>query len=282
MVEFSIKIIGDDVMKLNDKQIKEYSENNSLISPFSEELLGCISYDLQIKEIILIENGSKKEENYILKPGQVIFISTEEDIKLTDDLIGVVHAKNSRIRQGLDIQAPMYQPGHHTKIFIRVMNISSSEIELNTGDKIAQISFEKIEDVENPYNGTFQEEFNYRGLGKYDSEYKIKAIKKQINTLEKIESKLYGVVAGLMAIFVAIISIITSNSKAIKSINEFLFVNLLTISTISMLFGILSLFIPKNTKAINKPTGICFLISIVCFFISIFLGNYSNNLYLFF
>lgn len=149
-----------------------FINNKIIVEGFSEDLLGVISHDLTIRKII-IPNIKEEVVNYDIKSNETVFIDCEQVIDLPSDMIGIVHGKNSRIRQGLNLISPIYQPGHKTRIFFRVTNISSDVITLNKGDKIAQISFDKaIGDEKLVYNGTFQNEFEYRGLGNYENKYK--------------------------------------------------------------------------------------------------------------
>lgn len=51
-------------------------------------------------------------------------------------------------------------------------NMSSDQITLSTSDGIAQLVFETVEgDVEHPYEGSFSDELDYRGLGGYKDIY---------------------------------------------------------------------------------------------------------------
>lgn len=90
--------------------------------------------------------------------------------------MGRIGEKNSRMRQGLVVSGPHYQPGHQTYAFLRVMNISEDLITISRGNNIAQIIFEQLTgrpDV--PYsaqtNASFQNEVEYKGLGNYKQEY---------------------------------------------------------------------------------------------------------------
>ena len=49
--------------------------------------------------------------------------STSELIHLPSTLVARVMLRNSRIRQGLSLDAPLYFPGHSTRVFFRVTNI---------------------------------------------------------------------------------------------------------------------------------------------------------------
>ena len=126
-------------MILIDKQMLE--KRDSLISPFSESKVGNISYDLTTQTFC---NAPGKESSEVtLAPGDTVFVKSREEINLPNDMCAKVLLRNSRIRQGLELTAPVYQPGHHTKVFYRITNISKSTIKLNAADSdgIASILF---------------------------------------------------------------------------------------------------------------------------------------------
>ena len=92
--------------------------------------------------------------------------STTEIIHLPGTLVARVMLRNSRIRQGLSLDTPLYFPGHSTRVFFRVTNVSQGAIALDCVCGIAQLVFERVEgEVEHPYNGAFTDEFDYRGVG---------------------------------------------------------------------------------------------------------------------
>ncbi|MEE0700317.1 MAG: hypothetical protein U0M66_07035 [Bacilli bacterium] len=154
-------------MYLTDIDIIEMVNNNGLIENFNKENLGCISYDLTVSKIILPET-SGEQSSYNLMPNETIFIASEENIKLPNNCLGIITLRNACIRMGLDIASPVYHPGHHTKIFTRITNISNGEITINSGMSIVSIMFCKLnKDVLTPYNGTYTNEFNYQGIGKF-------------------------------------------------------------------------------------------------------------------
>lgn len=91
--------------------------------------------------------------------------STSELIHLPSTLAARVMLRNSRIRQGLSLDAPLYFPGHSTRVFFRVTNIGQGVIALDCSRSIAQLVFERVEGgVEHPYDGAFADEFVYRGV----------------------------------------------------------------------------------------------------------------------
>ena len=87
-----------------------------------------------------------------------------------------VEEKNSLLRLGLFVSGPVYQPGHRTYSFLRVYNMSNSEIKLQKDFKIAQIFFEELTGVpEETYdkksNASFNNENKYVRYGKYEKQY---------------------------------------------------------------------------------------------------------------
>ncbi|MBS5036967.1 MAG: hypothetical protein KHZ27_00910 [Fusobacterium sp.] len=244
---------------------------------YKEELLGTISHDLVIEKIISLNDKENNTYNdYELQPSETVFIQCEQEICLPSDLIGIVHGKNSRIRQGINVVSPIYQPGHKTKIFFRITNISSDIIYLRKGDKIAQISFEKAEGEECIlYNGEYQEEFDYKGLGKYDSEYLSKKVENKIVLLEQIEKKIYCGVASILTVLVAIFGFFNTGIKLENPTNTgdvFLFLTLSLLVLITALFSVIGFMFTDKIKLCKRLA----IISILLFILMMFKISVTN------
>lgn len=111
-----------------------------------------------------------------MRPGETVFVKTKEKLAIPLNILGRIAEKNSRMRQGLKVDGPHYQPGHVTFAFLRIQNISNNTIELSAGMRIAQIIFEELTNKPDvPYSeqtdAAFKDEENYRGLGSYKEEY---------------------------------------------------------------------------------------------------------------
>ncbi len=243
-------------MILVDKNIKTLVANHSLIiSGFKEENLNGISYDLTA-DIILDENCHESTE-YELQPGEIVFVKSQEQLSIPINILGRVAEKNSRMRQGLQVDAPHYQPGHTTYAFMRVRNISTNIITLSQGMKIAQIIFEELKEVpEVPYSSqtgaAFQDETRYIGLGNYQAEYARqmqRKIDKAENDLENISQTIYANVITIMGIIVAIFSLLTINFQAFTTATlDFKYIiamNLTLALCIVLMMGIILIFINK-------------------------------------
>ena len=98
---------------------------------------GEIGYDLRVEKIIIKKenNGKEEKDSYTLAPGNTVLVSTIENLNMPLNLIGMVIQRNSVMRRGLSIDAPVYQPGHHTKMFLRVTNISNTDIRIQYEQK---------------------------------------------------------------------------------------------------------------------------------------------------
>lgn len=193
-------------MTLVDREIKE-QHDDLILQGYDEKNVNPISYDLTIGSILL-ENGetdscrtsSNRTDSFTLSPNTTVFIKTKEEVHIPDNLCGHIEEKNSRMREGLWVSGPNYFPGHTTFVFLRVRNVSQNEITIKAGDRIAQISFEKLmEQPDHPYNtlsnASFNEEDEYRGMGKYASKYK-----ERIKPVSNKTNKLYATILTLMAL----------------------------------------------------------------------------------
>lgn len=169
-------------MILVDKDIKtRIQERKELIDPknFKESNLNGVSYDLTID--VIYDKDEQSHTIYELKPGETVFVKTEERLIIPHDILGRIAEKHSRMRQGMVVAGPHYQPGHNTYAFLCVENISENIIKLEKGTKIAQVMFEQLSDIPDmPYDkqpaASFQNEEKYRGLENYKEEYEKQAI----------------------------------------------------------------------------------------------------------
>ena len=153
-------------MILYDKLLIE--QGKDIISPFDTERVTNIAYDLTAESFSTVPY--EEQSSVTLNPGDCVHVKSVEEIKLPEDMICWVQLRNSRIRQGLSLDAPIYQPGHHTKVFFRLINNSGQELTLKEGDGIASIILERLGGkVQKPYSGAFQNEFNYSGMSDYES-----------------------------------------------------------------------------------------------------------------
>ena len=250
-------------MVLVDHQISARVEHDNLIDSFDKTCLTNIGYDLRAKNFYLDE---KAEDSITLLPNECAFVESVEIIDMPTDLLGRISLKNSRIRQGLSIDAPVYQPGHKTRIYFRITNVSAGSITLYAGEKYATVIFEELAAVpDHPYEGVFSDEFQYRGLGDYKDAYKrqFQEIEKKTIDLKSMESGIYANVLVILTIFVALFSFLTTNiSLAANSatIEQYFIFNALLLGCISFLVALL-----ETVVKARKKSWLCWVPAAICF-----------------
>lgn len=153
-------LVDGEIIKIGEK----------LISPFKEENVQAVGYDLT-SHVYWTADGVELD-HIELGPMQSVFVQCKETIALPDNMTAQVFLRNSRIRQGLLLTAPLYQPGHKTPVYFRVTNVGGHVVPLKSGDGLAILIFEALgASVDRPYQGTFQNEGKYRGMGDYAELY---------------------------------------------------------------------------------------------------------------
>ena len=251
-------------MTVVDRHIERLVEEQNLIDSYDSRCLTNIGYDLRAKRFYVNSEGKKSVS---LMPNESVFVESVEVITMPSNMLGRIVPKNSRIRQGLSLEAPVYQPGHKTRIYFRLTNVSADAITLYEEEKYATICFEHLSDEpRKPYRGAYQDEFDYQGLGDYDNLYKrqMREIEKKTEDLRSVESNIYTNVLAIIAIFMALFSFLTMNvSLAANSatIEHYLIFNALMLGGISFLVALLNTIIKpkKNGWACWIPAVLCFL-----------------------
>ena len=253
---------------LNDAEIKQLIADGVLVGA-KDDAVGAISCDLTTKEFYT--KPGDVVSNINLLPGTSAFVSTVETIQLPNNIAARIVLRNSRIRQGLLLEAPTYQPGHKTRIFFRITNLSKKEIKLNAGDGIAAIEFEQLSSaVQKPYSGTFQDEFDYKNMGAYESEYRrgMVDVESRLDDVDKLEKRMYSNVITLLTIFIGIFSLININVNLAMSnsatLVKLLTFNLSTVGSIAFLVAIIQTVMAPGRK--NK--AIFWIVSLLAFILA--------------
>lgn len=177
-----------------------------------EENVGPVSYDLVTRSFY---DRTGSHQSFDLAPGDSVFVACEEVINLPSDLSARVLLRNSRIRQGLSLDAPVYFPGHRTRVFFRVTNVSARSINLNRSKGIAQIVFDRVDGtVMHPYSGAFSDEFDFSGLASYEDVYKseMRELDRKADEIKGMEKRIYERAITLFAIFAAIFTLVNVNA----------------------------------------------------------------------
>lgn len=269
-------------MFLTSLKLQEYMNtlNTEIIQNFDVDNFGEIGYDVRIKDIIIpatedTEDKQTKCKHYDLPAGDTVFVSTVEDLKMPNNLVAMIIQRNSIIRSGLLVEAPLYQPGHHTKMFFRVTNISKNDICLRENEEIAMVVFAELSGEVNPYKGTFVDEFDFKNVGTFDKNIpKIVKVSSKIESIENIEKRLYEKVAALLTVFIGIFSLFNLNIQILDSATSpkimFLY-NLVSIGGLGLLVSFIGFIINKKHKTNWWILGIS-LVLLVASFVLVFPG----------
>lgn len=271
-------------MVLVDKDIKERGES-LIVEGYDVNNVSSISYDLVVDSIIEPSDSGKANKSRLefeLLPQEFVFIKMKEKVKIPHNLTGRIIEKNSIMRKGIVITGPQYQPGHTTNIFLRAQNISGNQIRIASGEKYAQIIFEEL--TGEPFvsyneneKSSFNEEFEYRGFGKYKETYNsaIKRIEKKEEDLLNTESRLYGNILTLMGIFISLFSLVSLNfqiftSPAIPYMDLPRIVSVMNLSVLLAIFVLFqAIFTFTNKEKINRNYWIKLTINV---FVVLILG----------
>lgn len=263
-------------MLMSDTKIKGLIRSGVLMDA-SESNVGPVSYDLTTK--CFYADGKELDET-TLNPGESVFVGSVETVSLPSDVAARIQLKNSRIRQGLSLDAPLYFPGHSTRLFFRVTNVSADAIVLDAARGIAQVTFETVDGVEVPYEGAFSKEFDFKGLASYEGVYsdQIKKIEKKKGEVEGIEKRIYGNVLALFAIFAAIFTLVNVNAGAVSNgptAFNVVVVDLMVVGGFTLLAAVIDSIISGNAG--SKPKWWLYVIAGIALVASAFLAVRLNG-----
>lgn len=156
-------------MLLSDEGIRGLIASGALVHAIAENVQP-VTYDLRTRDFV--QSPGDRAQSVELMPGDSTYVECVEWLCLPKDLAARVILKNSRIREGLTIDSPLYFPGHKTRVYYRVTNVSARAIRLTTNRGIAQVEFEKVSSpVTEAYDGAFQGELEFSGMGDYKDVY---------------------------------------------------------------------------------------------------------------
>lgn len=227
-------------MLLSDSAIRELIASE-VLRDADDSRVGPVSYDL--RNAYFAGREGQKCDSWELAPGDSVFVASRETVCLPNDLAARVLLKNSRIRQGLSLDAPLYFPGHNTRLFYRVTNVSGDVIALHVGAGLAQLVFERVEQpVLAPYKGSFSDEMDFSGMGTYTDVYgaEMHAVEKKVDEVKDIERRMYANVMAIMAVFAAIFTLVNVNmAVASAGLESVLAMNLATVGSFSVLVGLI-------------------------------------------
>ncbi len=168
-------------MILSDKTIKEMILSKELtIEPLQKNSIQPASVDCHLGDNFLVVEDRQmhtidlnseilyreiKGDSITIPPHSFLLATTQEYVKLPDDLTSFVEGRSSIGRMGLFIQnAGWVDPGFEGQITLELYNANSLPIRLEAGRRICQLVFCKMDHVAlNPYRGKYQGQRNTTG-----------------------------------------------------------------------------------------------------------------------
>lgn len=141
------------------QKIKELIDQKLLnISDFEPSNLEACSYDLRIGTIfqhgqIINKAHDKHSEQFVIKPGEVIYLLTWEEIKLPENICATVFPRNFDSSEGLLVLNPGHiDAGYEGAITVTAINLRKTPLAIQRGRKILTIVFEEMLcNTSNPY-----------------------------------------------------------------------------------------------------------------------------------
>jgi len=161
-------------MILSDTTLKEKIASGELVvEPIDEKSIQPASIDCRLGDHFLVMNDNTmgmitldstidyreiKSDTITIPPHSFLLATTQEYIKLPDDLTAFVEGRSSIGRIGLFIQnAGWVDPGFEGRITLELYNASSLPIQLQAGKRICQLVFCSMDrQAEVPYRGKYQ------------------------------------------------------------------------------------------------------------------------------
>jgi len=161
-------------MILSDRDIKAEIERGSLVvTPLTDPDLQIqpASVDVRLGDELIEFTGGDAPinphetrpekvthrvefETYAIDPGEFVLMTTREYVSIPDDLIGFVEGRSSWGRWGITVHstAGLIDPGYQGMITLEVSNEGQMPVELVAGDRIAQLTFQRLTSAcERPY-----------------------------------------------------------------------------------------------------------------------------------
>jgi deoxycytidine triphosphate deaminase len=147
---------------LNRKEIRDCIKAGELVLyPAIEDgviAVEAASYDLrigvvvwkeegtdQIKQKVFDESKTSLEKPLTLKPGQMIFVVTHEELKLPKYIAGTVYSRNKLQKENiLALNAGHVDPGYQGPIIIRLVNLGAAPWPFRLGDAVFTVVFHTV------------------------------------------------------------------------------------------------------------------------------------------
>lgn len=173
-------------MVISDKTLKKMLASGELvIEPLSPQGVQCSSVDCRLgNKFLLVEDTNMgiitldskivyreiESESIIIPPKSFVLATTQEYIKLPDNVTSFVEGRSSIGRMGLFIEnAGWVDAGFEGRITLELFNANSLPIKLDAGRRVCQLVFVKMDQsAQEPYSGKYQGQQTTVGSRVYD------------------------------------------------------------------------------------------------------------------
>jgi len=142
------KKVGD--MMLSKSQIKAALANREIvIEPFDESRLTPNGYILTMDKITIPSMHWTVKTGFVAVGKQTSFqVTTKEHIHIGDDLTGELTLCSELSAKGILASFPRLDAGYRGKVVLSAFNSSIRTIDIDTGEPIAEVIFERITEVD--------------------------------------------------------------------------------------------------------------------------------------
>jgi|SRR5581483_4081086 len=126
---------------------------NPVVEPASYDLrAGIVLWKEEATSTIQLQNFDEvtnpwQQPVVTLRPGQMVFVITHEELKLMETVCATVYSRNKLQKENiLALNAGHIDPGYEGPIMIRLINLSKVEWPLRLGDAIFTVVFHTVKD----------------------------------------------------------------------------------------------------------------------------------------
>ena len=215
-------------MVLSKKDIRSRCELFNLITPWQEKCIQTCSYDMTFSGEYYYYNpkdGNRVNvrmlqpyEKLMIPAEAICYVLTEESVTMPNDLTASISLAFGLIKKGVMLaNQPPYDPGYSGKTVALIHNLSDEPIEIEKGQHILNMVFEKLSspvDDADLYKGKYQ---NLNTLKSYCTQVKkggIFVLQQNFNKEKKKMMKQIPVLLTGMTIILAILTIVIALREA--------------------------------------------------------------------
>ena len=212
---------GGSAMLMTDKEIKNAIKSDLIkMENYSPECLQPTSYDMRVGDRAFLSGNDleidvKTEKGIRIKPGQFALITTYENIKMSDTIVGHIGIKSYFTRKGLILLAGLQiDPGFEGVLVLGVYNASPRTMVLDYLTPFCTVEFHQLSGpVEKPYISSLDQ--RHGEMPKADKDYlrmieteSLSDISRNLKSLTENVSKLTTLYKFILPILIAIFTAI--------------------------------------------------------------------------